>query len=86
MFSGERCPVVGRVSMDAITVRLPCQPDDNETFTIVTPDFDPVTSVTGIADAVDSITTEVLSRFGPRLPRMFLNDAGEIIARREAFL
>ena len=77
--SGEKCPVVGRVSMDAITVKLPCQPDDNETFTIVTADYDPVTSVTGIAEAMDTITNEVLIRFGPRLPRHFVNDFGEIV-------
>ena len=70
--------------MDSITVRLPCQPDDNETFTIVTADFDPVTSVSGIADAMATHRNEVLSRFGPRLPRLFINDAGEIIDTRKS--
>eukprot|EP00914_Ancora_sagittata_P000409 GHVO01001123.1.p1 GENE.GHVO01001123.1~~GHVO01001123.1.p1 ORF type:complete len:309 (-),score=27.63 GHVO01001123.1:372-1298(-) len=82
--TGERCPVVGRVSMDAITVRLPCQPEHNETFTIVSADFDPVTSVMGIADAMDTISNEVLIRFAPRLPRVFRDDAGRVLSIRDA--
>ena len=70
--------------MDAITVRLPCQLDNNETFTLITADFDPVMSVTGIAEAMDTITNEVLIRFGPRLPRLFVNDNGDVVGRREA--
>lgn len=57
--------------MDALTVRLPCQPDPHETFTIVTADFDPITSTTGIARIVDTIPNEVLTRLSTRLPRVY---------------
>lgn len=76
--TGERCPVVGRISMDAITVRLPCRPDLGELFTIVTADFDPVTSVTGISETVGTIQNEILIRFGSRLPRVYRTSTGAI--------
>ena len=58
--------------MDAITVRLPCSPEDAETYSIITADFDPDTSVTGIASKVGSIPSEVLTRLSVRYPRIYI--------------
>jgi alanine racemase len=69
--TGEKCPIVGRISMDAITVKLPCYPDDYELFTIMTADFDPMTSVTGLAKRLGTIENEVLIRLSDRLPRVY---------------
>jgi alanine racemase len=77
--TGERCPIVGRISMDAITVRLPCRPDVRELFTIVSADFDPITSVTGIAETVGTIQNEVLIRFSSRLPRVYRTSSGQLL-------
>ncbi|KAI0240012.1 Alanine racemase, partial [Lamellibrachia satsuma] len=73
--TGEKCPIVGRVSMDAITVRLPCCPDDAETYTIMTADFDLETSATGIASKTGTILPDVLSRLSTfRYPRVYIAD------------
>lgn len=71
MCTGEKCPVVGRISMDAITVKLPCQPDEYELFTIMTADYDPMISVTGLAKRLGTIENEVLIRLSDRLPRVY---------------
>lgn len=71
IFAGERCPVVGRVSMDAITVHLPCQPDPEEMFTVVSADFDHTTSVSGMARVLGTIEYEVVTSFSARLPRVY---------------
>jgi len=72
IFAGEKCPIVGRVSMDAVTVRLPCCPEDAETYTMMTADFDPDTSATGIASKVGTISYEVVTRLSTRYPRVYI--------------
>lgn len=69
--TGEKCPVVGRVSMDAITVRLPCEPGSGETFTMMTADYDPHSSATGVASRVETIAYEVVTRLSVRYPRLY---------------
>lgn len=82
---GEKCTVIGRISMDAITVQLPCQPEENELFTIVTADFNPRTSVTGIAKGLGTIEHEVLIRLSDRLPRLYLFNSGKVHSIQCAF-
>ncbi len=57
--------------MDAITVRLPEVPHGDETFTLISADYDPDTSVSGIAHRVGTITYEVATRLSTRLPRVY---------------
>lgn len=76
--TGDKCTVIGRVSMDAITVRLPCEPEEHELFTIITCDYDPMTSVTGIARRLGTIENEVLIRLSDRLPRVYFHNSGKI--------
>ena len=61
--------------MDAITVALPCEVSTDETFTIMTSDFDPVTSVMGIAGMVDTIPNEILVKLSSRLPRLYASNS-----------
>ena len=68
---GEKCHVVGKVSMDAISVRVPEKLDDGEVFTIYTPDFDPDTSVTGVGKQIDTNPQEICNRLPPRTPRVY---------------
>ena len=68
---GEKCPIIGKVSMDAITVRLPCKPGNSETFTLMTADYDPHSSATGTAANVGSIANEVVCRLSVRYPRVY---------------
>ncbi len=70
-FTGERCPVVGRVSMDAITVRVSSEPNSREMFTLMTADLDSQTSATGIASQVDTISNDVVIRLSHRVPKYY---------------
>ena len=60
--------------MDAITVRLPCCPEDTETYTVMTADFDLETSVSGIASKAGTISQDVLTRLSTRCPRVYIAD------------
>lgn len=57
--------------MDAITVRLPGEPEKNESFTLMTADYDPHSSATGVAARVDTIAYEVVTRLSIRYPRLY---------------
>ena len=69
------CPLVGRVSMDEITVRI-----DHLTgtvtldtiFDVITPDLDPFTSLTGLAKMTGTINYEVATGMALRLPRIYI--------------
>ncbi len=69
--TGERCHVIGTVSMDAVTVEVSTEPEPHEMFTIITADFDPQTSAIGIANQLQTINTEVTSRIITRVPRYY---------------
>ncbi|KAK2163437.1 hypothetical protein LSH36_79g03022 [Paralvinella palmiformis] len=69
--TGERCPVIGRVCMDAITVRVPEDTTLSESFTIISADYDPLTSLTGIADTVGGLVFELAANLSKRLPRLY---------------
>ena len=71
--------MVGRVSMDAITVRLPGQPEKLETFTLMTADYDPHSSAIGVAARVDTIAYEVVTRLSVRYPRLYKTGHKEIV-------
>jgi len=69
--TGELCPLVGRVSMDAITFRVSEKPSETETFTLISADFDPVISATGMAEMVGTINYEITTRLASRIPRVY---------------
>ena len=57
--------------MDAITVRLPCEPESGETFTLMTADYDPHSSATGAGTCFGSIANMVMIRLSVRYPRLY---------------
>ncbi len=57
--------------MDAFTARLPEAPHGDETFTLMSADYDPDTSISGIARRVGTITYEVATRLSTRFPRVY---------------
>lgn len=69
--TGERCPVVGRVSMDAITVRVPANTTLDTEFVVYSGDFDPATSMVGRAKALGTIGYEVATSLAMRVPRVY---------------
>mmetsp|Transcript_65428 Transcript_65428/g.142758 ORF Transcript_65428/g.142758 Transcript_65428/m.142758 type:complete len:206 (+) Transcript_65428:51-668(+) len=71
--SGEECPVVGRVSMDQISVRVPHEIDLQTEFHIVTNDYDDKTSMTGRAKEAGTINYEVATSVANRVHRVYNN-------------
>lgn len=74
-FGTEYCPLVGRISMDEITIRIDHLKEKVTLETIldvITPDLDPVTSLTGLAKMTDTISYEVATGMARRLPRIYI--------------
>lgn len=73
LVSGERCPVVGRVCMDQLMVDVTgvggVSPGD--VVTLIGRDGSGEIRVEEVAKAAGTISNEVLSRLGRRLPRTF---------------
>ncbi|MFO8079215.1 MAG: alanine racemase [Armatimonadota bacterium] len=75
LIAGRRCPLVGRVSMDALTVDV----TDAGTVTIgdevvlIGAQGDERITVDEIAQRAGTIGQEIVSRLSPRLPRVYLN-------------
>ncbi len=72
------CPVVGRVSMDQITVRIPAPVGLEQVFEVVTPDFSPTSSLWGWAELTGTVSYEPAVRLSQRLPRVYLRDGVEV--------
>ncbi|XP_071534830.1 alanine racemase-like isoform X1 [Panulirus ornatus] len=69
--TGELCPIVGRVSMDSITARLPEAPGDDEVFQVMTDDFHEVTSAVGMARNLGAAVYEIPGKWSTRLARVY---------------
>ncbi|MGF1634873.1 MAG: alanine racemase [Phycisphaerae bacterium] len=69
---GKPCPVVGRVSMDLITINLTDCPEASITDTVTLLDNDPASpaGVYAMAKACDTIPYEITTRLGQRAPRV----------------
>jgi alanine racemase len=82
--NGQNYPVVGRISMDQITVRIPERVSLDCIFEVVTPDFDPGSSLCGWAELTGTVSYEPAVRLAARLPRVYLRGGVEV-ARVEAW-
>jgi alanine racemase len=80
--AGLECAVVGRISMDQITVRLPGPVDLNTLFEVASADFHPSGSLWGWAELTGTVSYEPAVRLAARLPRVYLR-AGTEVARRD---
>jgi len=67
--------------MDAITVRVPADTSLSDSFTLMSADYDPVTSASGIAQTVGSIGYEVGTRLTNRLPRVYTEGKQRVYVR-----
>lgn len=76
---GRRVPLIGRISMDVLTVSLAGVPGaaPGDVVTLIGSDGGAAISVDEVAERCDTISYEILSNLGARLPRVYLNgDAG----------
>ncbi|WAQ96879.1 ALR-like protein [Mya arenaria] len=71
---GTQCPLVGRVSMDAITVRLPEEASNARVFQLMTPDYTNVNSAVAMARHERTIPYEVCTNLDKRVPRLYFLD------------
>ena len=74
LIKGEYCPIVGRVSMDQITVRLPEELPLGTKVTLIGRDGEKEITATEIADYRGTINYEVVCLLSDRIPRDY---AGE---------
>jgi alanine racemase len=83
LVGGRRCPVVGRVSMDQITVDVSGVPGVREGDPVVLVGRQGTEQITvdELAAAAGTISYELLSHLAPRLPRVYLRD-GQVIQVR----
>ncbi len=73
LINGQRCPLVGRVSMDMITVDLrPCPTASVGDIVTLWGDDLPIET---IAKAADTISYELLTKITPRVTKVFIQDA-----------
>ena len=69
----EYCPIVGRVCMDQLMVKLPCEMAVGTKVILISNDPDAPNSIKKAADYVDSIHYEVACLLDDRLPRKYYN-------------
>ena len=69
----EYCPIVGRVCMDQLMVKLPCEMAVGSKVILISNDPDAPNSIKKAADYVDSIHYEVACLLDDRLPRIYYN-------------
>ena len=71
---GQRCPVVGRISMDSMVVDLSACPDAavGTDVLVFGADGESAQDIGLVAAAMGTITHEVIARLGPRVQRVFV--------------
>ncbi|XP_050393951.2 alanine racemase [Patella vulgata] len=70
---GKRFPIIGRVSMDAITVKLD-NLDSQKVYYVMKNDYTSGHSLTKLADELKTIPYEIATSLGQRLPRLYVSD------------
>lgn len=71
---GLVCPVVGRISMDAITIKLPDEAKNSDEFIVISDDFNDINSVTSLCIILNTVPMELGSRLTSRVPRLYVVD------------
>ena len=73
MIKGQKCPIVGRICMDQMLVDVSEISDisDNDLVTVIGQDGTEEIRVEEIALEANTISNEILSRLGSRLPRIY---------------
>ncbi|MGC9318280.1 MAG: alanine racemase [Armatimonadota bacterium] len=79
LVGGRRCPVVGRVSMDAVTVDVTdAGASAGDEAVLIGRQADERITVEELAERAGSIVEEICSRLSHRLPRTYLGQAGGV--------
>ena len=73
LIDGQRCPIVGRVSMDQITVRLPEKYPLGTPVVFIGKSGTESISATDVAEKRGTINYEVVCLISDRVPRIYKN-------------
>ena len=71
---GKVCPVIGRVCMDCITIKVPEDANECREFCLMSPDFNDVNSGLAMARVQKTIPYEVCTNVSIRVPRLYSVD------------
>ncbi len=71
LVEGHLCPIVGRVSMDQITIRLPQSYPLGTKVTLIGQEDSAIISVQDWADYLGTINYEVVCLLSDRIPRLY---------------
>ena len=71
LIKGEFCPIVGRVSMDQVTIRLPEEMPLGTRVTLIGRDGEKEITATEVADYRGTINYEVVCLLSDRIPREY---------------
>lgn len=74
LIGGERCPVVGRINMDQMMVKLPRKMPVGTNVTLIGKDGHLENHATDLARQVDTISYEIFCGISARVPRIYLKD------------
>lgn len=78
LVEGERCPIVGRVCMDQLMIKLNKKVAVGTKVTLIGEQFQEMISVDEVADRLGTINYEIPCMISYRVPRVYLKN-GEII-------
>ncbi|RXJ01968.1 alanine racemase [Anaerobacillus alkaliphilus] len=78
LVDGERCPIVGRVCMDQMMVKLSKKVPVGTKVTLIGKQLQEMISIDEVAEQLGTINYEIPCMISYRVPRVFLNN-GEII-------
>lgn len=73
--NGQPCPILGRINMDQLMIKLPEYYEVGTTVTLIGTDHQETNHVSDIAKTVGTIGYEVLTSIGPRVPRVYLDES-----------
>ena len=71
LVNGERAPIVGRICMDQLMVRLPSKVEVGTKVTLIGKEGSEEITIDDIAERLDTINYEIPCMIGPRVPRLF---------------
>ena len=74
LIKGDYCPIVGRVSMDQITVRLPEELSLGTKVTLIGREGEKEITATEVADYRGTINYEVVCLLSDRIPRDYTGE------------
>ncbi len=82
LVGGRRCPLAGKVSMDALTVDVTDLPEARigDEVVLIGPQGDERITVEEVSARADTIVEDIVARMSDRLPRVFLGENEDVSA------